>query len=238
MTKPRPQPGPSAGPAWWGDFDDTGAESPDTPDGPAPAEAETPEPEPEPATLPVVVAMATRHRARPLPRVPRVRPPRVRPSRNTRPPHTGLAGLILIASISAFLAWVSAEPLWFAIGHAETGTATVTRCTGSGVNRRCTGTFAARDFTRAAVPVMGDAPAPGRTATARMTSERGTRAYLGAGAGRRAAVGLALLVLCGFGIAWVTGARRLPTGRGRLVATALSFAGPFLLLAGMLGVTF
>jgi hypothetical protein len=44
------------------------------------------------------------------------------------------------------------------------------------------------------------------------------------------------VLACGFGIAWLTGAYRLP-GRRRLTGLALSLAGPLALIAGMLAIT-
>jgi hypothetical protein len=152
----------------------------------------------------------------------------------------GLTALLVFALLSAFLAWVTAEPFWLAARHAAAGTATVTRCAGSGLDRRCVGTFTAADgrFSRVSVPVMGRPPEVGGAAAARMTSARGTHAYVDTDPGRRAALGLGLLLLCGLAIAWGTGARRLATGPARLVAVAGSFTGPLVLFAGMLAATF
>jgi hypothetical protein len=176
-----------------------------------------------------VVAVTNRRQVRPPPA-----PKRGRHTQPTRHPAVGLAGMLLCALLAAFVAWVSAEPVWLAVGHAEAGTVTVTKCT----DGRCTGTFTGDGFTRTGVPVMGAAPAPGATAPARMTSVRGTRAYVDVDATARAATGLALLILCGLAIARVTGARRLPTPRTRVAATAASLAAPLILLAGMLATTF
>ena len=44
------------------------------------------------------------------------------------------------------------------------------------------------------------------------------------------------MLLCGLGIAWLTGGFRLPDRRTRLVALGLSLAGPLGLTAGMLAV--
>ena len=49
--------------------------------------------------------------------------------------------------------------------------------------------------------------------------------------------GVALLALCGLGIAWATGALRLADRRARTIAMLGSFGGPFLLLIGMLAYT-
>jgi hypothetical protein len=81
-------------------------------------------------------------------------------------------------------------------------------------------------------------PAEEVGAPAVMTSAGGARAYVNADAASRAAVGLALILLCGLAIARATGVRRLPAGRARGVATALSLAGPLTLLAAMLALTY
>jgi hypothetical protein len=167
-----------------------------------------------------------------------VRPPASpRPSgrsRRTRRPAVGLAGMLLFALLAAFVAGVTAEPVWLALGHAQPGTVTVTKCT----DGRCRGTFTGAGFTRTGIPVMGAVPAGGATAAARMTSVRGARAYVDVDARSRAGTGLALLLLCGAGTAWATGTRRLPTRRTRLLATLASLVAPLVLLAGMLATTF
>jgi hypothetical protein len=172
-----------------------------------------------------------------------MRPPAapVRPARQPRQGTTaGLAALVVLALLSAFFAWVTAEPLWLALDHSVRGTVTVTRCVDHGLNRRCAGTFTSADgrVTRASVPVMGEAPVPGGSAPARMTSDRGARAYADVDAGSRAALGIGLIVLCALAIVRATGVRRLPARRTRVAATALAFAGPVTLLAGMLAATY
>jgi hypothetical protein len=172
-----------------------------------------------------------------------MRPPAA-PIRPARPPRqgtaAGLAALVVIALLSAFFAWVTAEPLWLALGHSTPGTVTVTTCVDHGLNRRCAGTFtsAGGRFTRAPVQVMGDVPAPGGSAPATMTSDRGARAYVEVDAGGRATLGVGLVVLCALAIVRVTGVRRLPARRMRVTATVISFAGPLAFLAGMLVATF
>lgn len=170
-----------------------------------------------------------------------VRPPSspVRPARRGGPragSTTGLVALVLLALVSAFFAWVTAEPLWLAVGHSQPGAVTVTRCAGD----RCLGTFTGtgKDFVRDGVPVMGDAPVVGQTSPARMTSGRGIRAYVDVDPNSRALVGTALILLCGLGIVRATGVRRLPTRPTRRTATLLSLGGPLLLLAAMLAVTY
>ncbi len=89
--------------------------------------------------------------------------------------------------------------------------------------------------TRDAVTVMGATPEPGVPTPARMTSDRGVRAYVDVDAVSRAALGVALILLCGLGIVRATGVSRLPQRRA---ATVLSVAGPMLLLTAMLAVTY
>jgi hypothetical protein len=156
----------------------------------------------------------------------------------------GLAALVMLALLSAFFAWVTAEPLWLALGHSTAGTVTVTKCVDHGLNRRCVGTFTSADgrFTRTAVPIMGNTPAAGtgeRAGTpARMTSPRGNRAYVDVDAGSRAATGVALILLCALAIMRATGVRRLPSRRARMLASLLALAGPLSLLAAMLALAY
>jgi hypothetical protein len=161
-------------------------------------------------------------------------------SRHARRPAVGVPAIVLFALLSGFFAWVSAEPLLLAAGHAEPGTATVTACAGSGFRRQCVATFTGRQagFAAERVSLVGVAPHRERVGTsvpARMASERGRIAYAGSNGALhgRWAVGVALVLLCGLLILWVTGAARLPRGRGRSAAIALCFAGPLLLLTGI-----
>jgi hypothetical protein len=180
-----------------------------------------------------VVAVTGRRAVRP-PSSPR--PVRRRPRGNGAA--RGLVALVLLALLAAFFAWVTAEPLWLAVGHSTPGAVTVTRCVDHGIDRRCVGTFSGATFTRTAVPVMGDVPDPGATVPASMTSAHGGRAYVDVDTFSRAAVGVVLIMLCGLGIVRATGVRRLEPKRARTVATLLSTAGPVTLLAGMLIATY
>ena len=58
----------------------------------------------------------------------------------------------MLALATMFLAWVSAEPFWLAIGHGHTGTATI-----SSTSRGCRAAFVAddRSFTVSTVEVAG-----------------------------------------------------------------------------------
>jgi hypothetical protein len=176
-----------------------------------------------------------------------VRPgqPPHRTPRTPRRPAPGLIGLVLLGLVAAFFSWVSAEPFWLAVGHGDRGAATVARCTGDGVTQRCAGTFAAADgrYTVERVTLLGVAPeerAAGTTAPARMVSADSRQAYIG-GTGLllhlRWVLGFLLVLLCGYGIAGLTGARHLETARARRVAVLTSLAGPLLLLAGFLAAT-
>jgi hypothetical protein len=173
------------------------------------------------------------------------RPPRRKP-RLQRRPASGLPGLIVLALVAAFFSWVSAEPFWLAAGHGDRGVATVDRCTGSGVTQRCSGSFTAADggFTVQRVALLGvgaGASHPGTTAPARMVSADSRQAYVGATGlllHLRWVLGFMLVLLCGYGIAGLTGARRLGTARSRRAAVLTSLAGPIALLAGFLAAAF
>jgi hypothetical protein len=165
------------------------------------------------------------------------------PAHRSRAPHRtvpGLISLIALGLIAAFFAWVSAEPFWLAVGHGEPGAATVSQCTGSGVTQRCSGSFAAAGFTVPRVTLLGvdatvrDAAGP---APARMVGPGSRHAYVGASGPLihlRWTLGFVLVLLCGYGIAALTGARRLETRPARRAAILVSLAGPFLLLVGFL----
>jgi hypothetical protein len=170
---------------------------------------------------------------------------RRQPRRTPRMPRrtgSGLFGLVALGLIATFFSWVSAEPFWLAVGHGDKGTATVARCIGSGVTQRCTGSFAAADGTFAvrSVTVLGLDVAhsvPGSTAAARMVNQQSRQAYVG-NTGLlvhlRWVLGFVLVLLCGVGIAGLTGTRRLETVRARRTALLISLAGPVVLLAGFL----
>ncbi|GAA4205372.1 hypothetical protein [Actinocatenispora rupis] len=160
------------------------------------------------------------------------------PFRAPRRPGVGLPLLVVFALLAAFFAWVGAEPFWLAVGHADRGTVTVTRCTGHGVLKRCVGDFAAGGdrYRVRGVPVSGGDAAPvGVRRPARMVSQTGRQAYVGDSLGLllRWAVPLALVLVLGLLIALATGAWRL-RGRQRAVACTLSMLGPLVITAGLL----
>jgi len=167
-----------------------------------------------------------------------------RPMRHLRRPGTGLAGLVLVALVASFFAWTSAEPFWLAVGHAQAGTATVTRCAGDGVLRRCIADFTGPGFTAEGVTLLGAQGererSEGATLAAQMVRHGDRIAYAGSTNGLhvRWAVGLGLTLLCGILAAWVTGARRLLGRKARAGAVLLSFVGPLLLFGGMLAATY
>jgi hypothetical protein len=161
-----------------------------------------------------------------------------RPPRKPRGPVVGLVALLVLAPLAGFVAWVSADPFWLAVGHSQRGTATITTCAGHGFLSRCTGTFSTTGFTVNGValsPVPSRARVTGAQVTATMVSARGRLAYAGSTRALylRLALGLALVVLCGFGIAFATGAARLPGRGARTGAYSLSLAAPLLLAAGI-----
>jgi hypothetical protein len=161
--------------------------------------------------------------------------------------------LIALALIITFFSWVSAEPLWLAVGHGHPGTVKVTECTGTGITERCLGEFTADSgaFTAARVHVLGtqdlvsagqskQLPALGDIVAARMVSARSHHAYLGSDVATlnlRWLIGLGLVLLCGIGVVFASGALRLPERRERLAATGTSFAAPLLVVIGFLAGT-
>jgi hypothetical protein len=172
-------------------------------------------------------------------------PPRRR-APEPRRPATGLLGLLALGLIATFFAWVGAEPFWLAVGHGDQGVATVTRCTGSGVTQRCTGQFIAADgaYRVDKLALFGVEPGQrtaGAESPARMVSSQSRQAYVGSTGvlmTLRWALSFVLVLLCGLGIAGLTGARRLDTARARRGALLLSVAGPLVLLAGFLSVAY
>lgn len=168
------------------------------------------------------------------------------PPKPPRRPASGLAGLVLLALLSSFFAWVSVEPMWLAFGHGDVGTATVIDCTGQGIGQRCRGEFISADgrFSAEGIRLAG-VPAQdkleGWQLTARMISGDSRTAYVGTGTGPlhlRWALGLTLVLLCGVGIVWATGAGRLPGRTARRGAVLVGFAGPLAITAGFLAATF
>lgn len=162
--------------------------------------------------------------------------------KDPRSPVAGLLGLLLFAFLAAFLAWFSAYPLWLSLGHGRTGTAIVTRCPVAGPDKRCADFEAADNSFTAHVTLIGPDgmhAVSGIRVAARVVSPDGSIAYAGDEPGLflRWVPSLVLLLLCGFGIAWATGAGRLPTRRTRWLARLGSLAVPVLLLVGMLAVT-
>ena len=71
------------------------------------------------------------------------RKPPAKPIRRKRkapvPMAFAMPAVILFALLSAFFSWVVSEPLWLAVGHGTAGTATVSKCIGSGISQRCIG---------------------------------------------------------------------------------------------------
>jgi hypothetical protein len=154
-----------------------------------------------------------------------------------------LPALVLLALLTAFLAWVSAEPFWLAVGHGSQGTAVVVAAQ-SGGEPACQATFTADggDFIVSRVVlagVRGSACVAGTRLTARMVSADGDRAYPvdHADLNLRWAVGFGLILLMGLLIMWITGALRF-AGWRRVATTALSLGAPFLVTAGILTASF
>jgi hypothetical protein len=143
--------------------------------------------------------------------------------------------------LAAFFGWFSAEPLWLTLGHGVSGTATVVNCSVHGIAVRCadfTPDSGAYPPTRVVLLGLGQV-STGQRVTARMVSAHGWQAYAGDRSGLylRWIPGLCLVVLCGLGIAWGTGAARL-SGHRRMAVMAASVAGPVLFAAGLFAAAF
>jgi hypothetical protein len=170
-------------------------------------------------------------------------PTRRRPAKDPRGPFFGLAGLLILAALATFLAWYAAAPLWLSLGHGSAGVATVANCPVGGLNRRCADFTAADHSFTARVALLGPESmnrVPGVKLNAQMVNEDASTAYAGDDASLylRWVPSVVLMVLCGFGIAWVTGASRLPRAGARWTARIMSVLAPVLLLAGMLAATY
>lgn len=165
-----------------------------------------------------------------------------RPPKPPRHPVVGLAGSLAFALAASFFAWVSAQPMWLAFGHGAQGVAAVSTCTGSGLGRQCRGTFTASDGSYAAWDVrLADVPdgarKPGARVPARMVGSNSGIAYVGSGTSLlhlRWSLGLTLVLLCGAGVGWASGALRLPHRWSRRAAVLVSLAGPLLIAAAFL----
>src|SRR5690349_8668038 len=85
--------------------------------------------------------------------------------RLSRRPAVGLASVVVLGLVAILIAGVSAEPLWLALGHGVRGTATVTACTGSGLDQQCRARFVVPGQPAAAPPVtlIGASAAQRRT---------------------------------------------------------------------------
>lgn len=156
-------------------------------------------------------------------------------------PLPGLAALVALSLAAAFFAWVSAAPLWLAVGHATSGRVVIDDCTGGGLTQRCRGNFVATTdrWVAHGVTVSGvprERATPGSLVPARMTGPDARTAYAdgGAKAHLRWLLGLLAVAGCGAGIARWTGATRLADRRARRWAVAASAAGPLLITAGFL----
>lgn len=166
-----------------------------------------------------------------------------RPPKHPRKPALGLTGLLFFALVSAFLSWYAAGPIWLSLGHGQPGVATVVSCPVNGLSRRCADFVAEDNAFTARVALLGPVgtrQAVGTRLPAQMVNADASTAYVGDGTSlyRRWGPSVALLVLCGFGIAWATGASRLPRTSARWTARLASLIAPALLLAGMLAATY
>jgi hypothetical protein len=155
----------------------------------------------------------------------------------------GIPALIVLGLVAAFVAWVSAEPMWLAVGHGERGTATATQCSLEGVPYECvTFTAASGRYVAEDVTLVGTehrSLQPGTSVSAEMVSPRSSRAYAADDTAHhlRSGIGLALILLCGLGIAWATGATRLEPPTTRRPAFLACLGAPLLLTLGFLAAT-
>ncbi|WP_090792022.1 hypothetical protein [Asanoa ishikariensis] len=171
-----------------------------------------------------------------------------RPGRRPRKPRrlrAALALLVVLALAGTFFAWVTADPIWLAVGRGDSGTATVTGCVGSGLTQRCKGSFTSADgqFTTEGVRVVGATraqTAPGTQIRAEMVHAGSATAYLTDGTVMtlRWLLGLLLVLLCGLGIVLATGALRLEDRRARRTAAAFGMAAPLLVTIGFLAAAY
>jgi hypothetical protein len=173
----------------------------------------------EPFTLPVQEVPRDLWLPKPPAQVAKKRPRR--PVRTT----VVLPSVILFALLSAFFSWVTAEPLWLAVGHGNTVTATVTKCVGAGLARRCLGEV---DDQR--VTLHGVSAGTGARVQVQRVGSRSHQAYAG-GLFLRWFAGLAMVLACGAGIALVTRSRERSTW-------GTSLAAPLLVTIGFLAATF
>jgi hypothetical protein len=180
-----------------------------------------------------------RYERRPVPAGAVAHPARVRAPRR---PAAGLAWLVGLGLLAAFFGWFSAEPLWLTLGHGVSGTATVVDCSVHGIAGRCaefTPDSGAYPATRVVLLGLGQVR-NGQRVAAHMVSAHGWQAY----AGDRASLylrwisGLTLVLLCGAGIAWATGAARVSGRRRRILLVLASVAAPVLLAAGLFAAAF
>lgn len=153
-----------------------------------------------------------------------------------------MIGMLVFAFVATFFAWFSAGPLLLTLGHAHHGRATVVNCPVSGIDKRCAQFVANDNAFTAQVTLLGPtgAEAPeGATIPAEMVSPTETIAYSGDDRSLylRWVPELAIVLLCGFGIAWSTGSFRLSGRRAKSLSLLISIAGPILLTAGMLAIT-
>ncbi|MEU7875575.1 hypothetical protein [Dactylosporangium sp. NPDC049140] len=163
------------------------------------------------------------------------RRPRQRRVRPARGPVAGLSAMLVMALLTGFFAWTSAEPFWLDMGHRVRGTAEITSCQGSGVLRRCLAEFTRPGAEKVAGTRLMGLDEPAGSTVAAVMVPGGRIAYAGNPSGLRVrwAAGLGLMVLCGIVLAWLTGAWRLGRLRDRLVAWTLTAAAPLVLGAAI-----
>ncbi len=149
------------------------------------------------------------------------RRPRPKPAPLRKPKHlaTALFGTLVCACLLMFLAWISAPALWMTMGHTQSGTVTVTGCSG-GFAPGCTGVFEG-DGWSAQLRLTGEVTAAdiGGELPAHVTGPRASSAYIGGfdGLVLRWAPAVVLYMSCGFALVAASGATRLYEGRGAAI---------------------
>jgi hypothetical protein len=148
----------------------------------------------------------------------------------------------VLGLLAAFFGWFSAGPLWLTLGHGVSGTATVVDCSVHGIPGRCAEfTPSSRAYPATQVALLGlGQVSTGQRVAAKMVSAHGWQAYAGdrGSLDLRWISGLTLVLLCGVGIAWGTGAARVAGRWRRILLVLASLTAPVLLAAALFAAAF
>ncbi|GAB3645317.1 hypothetical protein [Glycomyces tarimensis] len=151
------------------------------------------------------------------------------PSRPREPKRLAgsLVGILVCACLLMFFAWVSAPALWMTMGHGDSGTVTVTSCSG-GFAPGCKGVFATDDWSKELRLTGAVTEADiGAELDARATGPDTSSAYVGDAYGLllRWAPAVFLYMCCGFALVVASGATRLYEGRGAAIGLCWAATG-------------